>query len=504
LVAIVEKLLAKNTANRFQSATELAELLGQHLARLQHPSLSPPSPLEFRQTTAPYARAAQAVGRTDRKRRRFGVAVGLLGLAASLPAGVILAWGTLFPTARERPGDSPGVLQTPEDPRVLTVSKRPEDGARFRTIQEALDAVQPDMTIRILDEAVYEEYLVVDRPEQQRGVVLEAVGKATLRLLPKLQKIVWIRGVSRFTLRGLQFESVQGPSSQIYLEGSCAGVVLDRLHMTATPNNVCINLNEVSLSGDDVPIVIQNCTMRTANKAVLCGQTDSDPNQPRLSGHVVIRNNTMIQCLMPVFLAGAVKRAHIVGNRMVDSVDAAVDLFDLLPGAADILVANNTSLRNRFALRLWDDNAKGKDFLKCKNVRVQNNLVLDPQWGADLIFLDHDRGAFGQDRPADVVSLLKSPEWRFSHNWRETRRPAPGGKAALLWIPPSKDHLQVPIDAGSRQLGQLNFLRPPKGSPLATGGAGTEDPALPPFVGAVPPEGVQPWDWDRTWKALSR
>ncbi len=30
------------------------------------------------------------------------------------------------------------------------------------------------------------------------------------------------------------------------------------------------------------------------------------------------------------------------------------------------------------------------------------------------------------------------------------------------------------------------------------------DPSLPAYVGAVPPEGVEPWDWDKTWKALAR
>ncbi|HYT91428.1 MAG TPA: hypothetical protein VEL76_22130 [Gemmataceae bacterium] len=42
------------------------------------------------------------------------------------------------------------------------------------------------------------------------------------------------------------------------------------------------------------------------------------------------------------------------------------------------------------------------------------------------------------------------------------------------------------------------FLRPAKNSPLASKGAGGD---LPSYVGAVPPEGVEAWDWDRTWKA---
>src|SRR5262249_26285019 len=39
LCAIVAKLHAKNPAQRFQSAVEVAELLGQHLAHLQQPGL---------------------------------------------------------------------------------------------------------------------------------------------------------------------------------------------------------------------------------------------------------------------------------------------------------------------------------------------------------------------------------------------------------------------------------------------------------------------------------
>src|SRR5262249_13112018 len=104
------------------------------------------------------------------------------------------------------------------------------------------------------------------------------------------------------------------------------------------------------------------------------------------------------------------------------------------------------------------------------------------------------------------------------------------------WIPARpNDRLQIPIKVLSRKPGDATFLRPAKDSPLATGGAGapgkalaslasvvgaapggmgalrhawvaaTEanafDPSLPAYVGAVPPEGVEPWDWGKTWKA---
>ena len=110
------------------------------------------------------------------------------------------------------------------------------------------------------------------------------------------------------------------------------------------------------------------------------------------------------------------------------------------------------------------------------------------------------------DQPGDLEALLKSPEWRFSHNWREID-PV---KAALpnahgSWIPARpNDHLEVPIKLLSRKLGDPNFLRPARDSPLARGGVGMTDSSLPAYVGAVPAEGVEPWDWDKTWALLIR
>ena len=66
--------------------------------------------------------------------------------------------------------------------------------------------------------------------------------------------------------------------------------------------------------------------------------------------------------------------------------------------------------------------------------------------------------------------------------------------------------LKKPIEVISRTKGDPDFLRPPKHSPLAEAGAGLSDKALPlpSYVGAVPPVGVEEWDWSKTWKALAR
>src|SRR5262249_29153495 len=58
LVAIIDKLHAKDPAQRYQTAAEVAELLGRHLAHVQHPSVAPLQPV---------AEVARLPGRTERE-----------------------------------------------------------------------------------------------------------------------------------------------------------------------------------------------------------------------------------------------------------------------------------------------------------------------------------------------------------------------------------------------------------------------------------------------------
>jgi hypothetical protein len=269
----------------------------------------------------------------------------------------------------------------------------------------------------------------------------------------------------------------------------------------------CINLYANAAGTNDAPIVIQNCTIRqAANAVVFEGRYRSNRDRPMPCGHVVFRNNTLFRCHEAVVLTGAVHHVLIAGNRILDSGNGAIGLPDLLPGATDVLVVNNTMLRFQAAVQIWDDHAR-KDFLKCRNVRCQNNLVLGPANAIQLAIWNHPRSNWKTEpfKPGDMKSLLESPGWHFSHNWREHIPPKPGDPFLAGWIPAGpEDHLEVPIEVLSRKPSDADFLRPPKDSPLATGGAGVSDIPLPAYVGAVPPEGVEPWDWQKTWNAMAR
>src|SRR5262249_24713274 len=75
LAAAIDRLHAKDPAGRFQSAAEVAELLGRHLAHAQHPSVVP---------LRAVAGSAAAPSPPPRRRRRAVAAAVLVLLLAGL------------------------------------------------------------------------------------------------------------------------------------------------------------------------------------------------------------------------------------------------------------------------------------------------------------------------------------------------------------------------------------------------------------------------------------
>ncbi len=173
LAAVVDRLMAKEAGQRFQTANELAEELGKRLAQMQQSRLLA-APERQKASSVPSAAAQAAPCGQARKRKHVAVAAGLIVLVG-VAAGLV----TVALLKRSGQDTQPSKQPIPVDQRLLTVSKKPEDKARFDTIGAALDKAERGMTIRVLDDGVYEEYLRIG--PQQSGVVLEATGKATIR-----------------------------------------------------------------------------------------------------------------------------------------------------------------------------------------------------------------------------------------------------------------------------------------------------------------------------------
>jgi hypothetical protein len=187
-------------------------------------------------------------------------------------------------------------------------------------------------------------------------------------------------------------------------------------------------------------------------------------------------------CILGIWAGGELSDVHIVGNRAWNCT-ATLQIEHLLSGCSNVLIANNSFLNERACIQIRQP-SQG-----VKGIAIRNNLLLAGK-GPDLEFQGKNRQQLA--------------DFQFDHNWREVRTPSDKIPEERNWAPlsPQDIHSKDPIKGMSRDPKDLKtFLRPPKDSPLATGGAGG---GLPSYVGAVPPEEVEPWDWEKTWKALGQ
>jgi hypothetical protein len=501
LVLAVERMMAKRPKERFQSAREVAQALELFVA-------SAGSLARLRNTTS-WDRGQLTVDDHPASFRKRG-AMAAAGLALLL-AFVWLSWLAFFrePEASTgtpplasggkdaQPKANPGQPRPagdaargepepapPDDPDVLTVAKNGK--GRYDTIGKALADVKPGQTIRVLDDATYPETLFINHPERHAGITLEAPRHARIEKTITKGGIVSISRAPGVTVRGFRLRTGDSSCNLVMASGQVPGLVLEDLECEPGPTRLHTGIAcaDTALAEGEAPIVIRNCRVRGASGGiVLAGLL-----QP--CRRVIIRDNRIEDCLQGITLTFAVQHAQVVGNRIVRADMSGIQFHHLAATSRDILLANNTVFGAKYALHVWDKAVKGK------NVLLRNNLFLG-SGESDMVFATGDLLAA---MPTGVgEGKLVAQVWQFAHNWREVKSDSERGKD---WIPPGKqDVLREQIAVLSRTPADANFLRPPKGSPLAAEGAGKTDPSLPPYVGAVLPEGVPAWDWDRTWRA---
>jgi hypothetical protein len=190
-----------------------------------------------------------------------------------------------------------------------------------------------------------------------------------------------------------------------------------------------------------------------------------------------------------------VDRLQIVGNRIVRSDVHGLQLNSLDGPPQNVLVANNTFLGCVGSLSVYGRGAQG---LTPDGARFPIHLVLRPE-GLDAKYLETGgHPARGDAGDGTIVTKAMG----FGRNWWEASPKEEWAERG--WIPkPEGDVVKAHIDGVEREPRSPQFLRPTRNSPLATQGAGVDDPPLSRYVGALPPEDVEPWDWDRTFRALA-
>ena len=492
LALVVARMMAKHPDERFQTAGEVADALASYVAGASQ------SMVRLRQTGLWQA----PVQRAKRSRRAFAWSAGIAAAVTCLLL-ILFVWPGPFGSARfwntnSTANDGAGGSNNTSNRQVETIENgftvAKNGRGQFQTINEALQNVtRPGLTIRVLDDATYTEALKLVLPSRYAGLTLEAVNGATLA--PANVPVgVLVGDVPRVTLRGFRCRPGEGVRFMITGVRS-AGLHLNGLEIQSSKGEiVAVSLETLPPSGE--LSVVENCTIQGTWIGLRVSGADQYTS-PLPCGRVALRNNTVLDTRdHAIFVFGCVTEVHVTGDRIANTGLSGIQLENLMPGTEEILVANNTLLKCNNAFRLWDDAGKGG---LPRSVRLVNNLTLGCR-GADMVYVDSGGKNDIPRGPGDGRSLLT--RWTWSNNWRETQEPKGGDLFSRSWIPPGPtDTRRESITLLSREPSDPNFLRPAKDSPLATGGAGGD---LPTYVGAVPPAGVEPWDWEKTWKARAK
>jgi hypothetical protein len=233
-----------------------------------------------------------------------------------------------------------------------------------------------------------------------------------------------------------------------------------------------------ALADFDEPIIIRNCRFEAVQFGIeLLGLNLAalPAHQPSLAQGVVIQNNIFNANEVGIGAQGHLRDILLAGNRIKNFNEAGIRFSDLVNGSEQIHVINNSLIGSRNCMEFQPQEA-------VVDVHIRNNLTIADR-GLDMTFAGGDRQILNQ--------------WRIEKNWRQVQPPDPAAPAAKEWIPDTKDTVMDKIELLQLDPQHADFLRPAKGSPLLSAGAGDN---LPSYVGAVPPDGVGPSDWTKIAK----
>lgn len=509
LAITIGRMMAKHPADRFQTAREVAEALAPYVAGSSHISQ------QVRATaTWTGSQLGLSVVPVHVQRRRRARLAALLGVGASLIAMASFWAGNVSRTAtddirqRERTTASSGNMDSGVDaegameststvvdpePDVLTVAQ--DGSAEFPTLNRALAKVRSGQTIRVLDDAVYRESLLLNLFEMHRGITIEAQRGATIEF-GQVHSGIAIVDVPGLRLRGFKIRVGAKTNFALTVSGRGSGTILENITFESESGsqNVGIGLEAIRASEDDErPLVVRNCTFRNGRIAIRVSGFGPRYDESSPCARVQIRDNLVDGNGVGFVLVGQLNDLQVVGNRIWRATSAGIQMENFLPGTKNVLVANNTISNSTIGLRIWDSQVRGD------NVEVSNNLIVGSPV-SDMTFTDSG-GNPDQARGygnGEVVFRV----WNGRSNWREGRPVDAGFQPPDGWIRPANtDQRQERIPLLTYDIEDQNFLKPDADSPLASGGAGTSDPTLPTYVGAVPPQGATNWEWQVTWDA---
>ena len=450
LSEIVQRLLSKNPDERFPSAQKLAEVLEQHLARVNAMSSDSLAQLD-RPVQREHRRAFSA------RPRLIAVTLVVMVVGAALAALPWLGGAKTGSDSDSGAGDASAAAGAGEHDtrRVLTVSG--QERAAFRTLGEALAAAGPNTTIRIADGAVYREALQIQDSERLAGLHIESPLAATLEPPPGIEHAVSIRDTPGVRIEGLRIRA--GPDQHCIIAfGECPGLTLGGFTCEVPPESErSAIVFWYGVEGtSDRPIVLETLDLRFGELGVVVlGAEDRACRAIRIrdcrfSSGASVPADEPSGCLI---LENAAEDVEVTGNLFLAQAggpDGVTLLRTKSQTLSDIRIANNTFYNVRDWIAFTESSTDQP------KITIQRNLVLDENGWSEQ----------------SLSAATEVRRW-FSENWWDGA-PGPRELGDLFEGRIGEIHLL------SREPDSPEFLRPPHDTPLRLDAANA-------YIGALAP-----------------
>ena len=277
-------------------------------------------------------------------------------------------------------------------PRTITVAATQEGD--HRTIKAALDQATPGSTIRILDDATYNEAIVFANPSRMTGITLESPARATVRPPATAMSALLIQDTPGVTVRGLRLACATD-QHVVLLNGKLEGVSLEKLDVAQPGSSLkaAVFLTEGTHGTPERPIRLSGLNLDAGTQGVvLAGMADGTPGASvriegcRVKGQMVLA--ILVEAVRDVTIADCIFTGGQIGLNL-DLKQAG--------RSSGLTVRNNTFYNNTAWMGFESTDLDHKDILiernliaGCSQIRpsVQGLESVAPVWFRDNLWLD--------------------------------------------------------------------------------------------------------------------
>jgi serine/threonine protein kinase len=352
-VPIVDRLLEKESKNRYQSASALVEDLTRLLAQWNR---------------APETVLDQPAPRVSRHRRKRVIQI-VLSVLSVVVAGAVLA--QLWHRNDPRPENASRLGLAALPPATSGIIRVAQRGASdFTSLSEALRRAAPGSTIRVEDAAVYDEPLSLLGSSGLANVRLEATAGATLKA-PSGHPVLTVERAPGVTISGFRIVAEAGQHA-IELRGACPGAVIENCQIVCAPDSpvAAVYLHAGARGTLEDPIRLRGLRIKCGGVGiVLGGLEDSERvSQVRITDNLIVGPGRDYG--VGIVLQVGVSQIAVMHN-IFSTAAVGISLSLELPDhALDVVFSQNSIGHVHLALALNESSPT-------QGIRIVGNLIVE-------------------------------------------------------------------------------------------------------------------------------